>query len=42
MLDPFLGSGTTCRVAKNLGRRSIGVEIDPTFCAVAAERCATP
>ena len=27
-LDPFLGSGTTCRVARTLGRGSIGVEID--------------
>jgi len=39
ILDPFLGSGTTCRVAKDEGRRSIGVEIDPGYCAVAAERC---
>ena len=39
VLDPFLGSGTTCRVAKNLGRRSIGVEISPEFCEVAANRC---
>lgn len=39
VLDPFLGSGTTCRVAKNLGRRSIGVEINPDFCKIAADRC---
>jgi site-specific DNA-methyltransferase (adenine-specific) len=39
VLDPFLGSGTTCRVAKNLGRRSIGVELNPEFCAIAADRC---
>lgn len=39
VLDPFLGSGTTCRVAKNLGRRSIGVEINPKFCEIAANRC---
>jgi site-specific DNA-methyltransferase (adenine-specific) len=39
VLDPFLGSGTTCRVAKNLGRRSIGVELNSQFCAIAADRC---
>ena len=42
VLDPFLGSGTTCRVAKDLGRRSIGVDINAHFCAVAARRCAPP
>ena len=42
VLDPFLGSGTTCRVAKDLGRRSIGVDIDPGYCAVAADRCRPP
>jgi DNA modification methylase len=27
-LDPFLGTGTTCLVAKKLGRNCIGYEID--------------
>jgi site-specific DNA-methyltransferase (adenine-specific) len=31
VLDPFLGSGTTSLVAKNLGRKSVGYEINPTF-----------
>ena len=37
VLDPFLGSGTTCAVAKKLGRHAIGLDIDPHFCSVAAE-----
>lgn len=31
VLDPFLGSGTTCRVASNLNRNSIGIELDESY-----------
>lgn len=31
VLDPFLGSGTTMRVAKMLGRNSMGIEINPRY-----------
>lgn len=29
VLDPFLGSGTTCRVARRLNRLAVGIEINP-------------
>lgn len=35
VLDPFLGSGTTLTVASKLGRRGVGVEINPAFCELA-------
>jgi DNA modification methylase len=38
ILDPFVGSGTTCVSAKNLGRNYIGVDISPSYCAIAEER----
>jgi DNA modification methylase len=38
VLDPLVGSGTTCLAAKRLGRRYIGIDLNPDFCAVAQQR----
>jgi len=37
VLDPFLGSGTTCAVAQKLRRNSVGVEILAEYCGLAEE-----
>ena len=33
VLDPFVGSGTTMRVALSSGRSAIGIELNPNFCS---------
>jgi len=40
VLDPFLGSGTTAIAAEQLGRDWLGVELNPRFARLAAQRIA--
>lgn len=40
VLDPFMGSGTTAVVAKRLGRRFIGFELNPEYVKMANQRLA--
>lgn len=41
VFDPFLGSGTTCVVAKKLSRRFVGIEQNPQYCAWTEKRLET-
>lgn len=42
VLDPFAGSGTTCRVANHLGRRWLGIEVNPQYADIADRMAQKP
>lgn len=39
VLDPFSGSFTTCKVARDLGRKSIGIDLEPNYYKIGLRRC---
>lgn len=40
VLDPFNGSGTTTKMARELGRRYIGIDVNEEYCEIARQRIA--
>lgn len=42
VLDPFNGAGTTTAVAQRLGRRFVGIDISPEYCALTCNRLKAP
>ena len=40
VLDPFAGSGTTPKMARLMGRRFIGIEVNPDYCEICRKRLA--
>jgi site-specific DNA-methyltransferase (adenine-specific) len=41
VLDPFVGSGTTCVVAKNFNRKYVGIDISEDYAKLARDRIST-
>jgi DNA modification methylase len=40
VLDPFTGSGTTAKIARETGRRYIGIEVNPEYVEISRKRLA--
>ena len=38
VLDPFMGSGTTLRAAKDLGKKCVGIDREERYCEIAVKR----